>query len=115
MDGFQTSAPRIIYPDLSRFVPNIDEVEEWQIRKLAKTRVTQMSEISSVHQERLQEFNAAATPIPIEFDECVSGSDIRIDNIDPELLQRILQITETPDSPERVPMEPPAQEPEHCE
>jgi hypothetical protein len=110
------SAPRLIYPDLSKFVPNAYEIEEWQIRKLEKVRALQNEQINSIHQERLNEFYSSATvPDPIAFDQSISPSELWSGPIPPELLERVLSAAETTESTERVPVEPPTKKPEHCE
>jgi hypothetical protein len=73
----------------------MDSVEEWQIKQLVKKRATQMEQISSIVQDKLDEFQSTAksaaehNAVPVH--ERVLGSDIGAGVDDEQLQQRILR------------------------
>lgn len=121
MASFQTGPPRIIYPDLERFIPpaQFDQVEEWQIRKLVKQRATQMDEISSVLKEKYEDYERSAATAAehnaVPCDERIPGSDVGAGVDDPELRKCILRATKAASSAVRLPVEPITEEPVNCE
>jgi hypothetical protein len=84
------------------------DVEEWQIRQLAKKRATQMDQISSIVQDKLDEYQStaesAAERHSVPIHECIPASDVGAGVDDPELQQRILRAAASASCAQRVPV-----------
>ena len=117
MEQFQTAPPRVVYHDLSRFIPmdQLGSVEEWQIRKLDKQRATQMEQIESLLSEKFDEFQstaaAAAAHNAVPVDESISHLDVGGGVDDEQLQLRILQLAASAAGPERLSMDDLLEEP----
>jgi hypothetical protein len=120
IERFQTGPPRVVYHDLSRFIPadQMDSVEEWQVRKFVKQRAAHMQQLTSILNEKFEEFqadaeSASAKHHKLPLDECIPDSDVRAPVDDKQLQQRLLRTAQAASRPVGLPVASIPKIPEH--